>query len=92
MARSQGTTKHNTSKSCTNSAQYTRSRDTRSLSASPSASHSMHHPSLREESERTRRMIREVTSLGLNTFRIQRTSSMSSSAETVDSPPSARRS
>jgi hypothetical protein len=39
VARSQGTTKQNTSKSCTNSARYTRNRDTCSSSASASASH-----------------------------------------------------
>jgi hypothetical protein len=92
MARSWGTTKHNTSKSCTNSARYTQSRDTCSSSASPCAGHSMHHPFLREKSERTRRMTKEVTSQGLKTSRIPRTSSTSSSAETADSPPSARRS
>jgi hypothetical protein len=30
----------------------------------------MHHPSLREESERTRRMMKEVTSQGLKTSKI----------------------
>jgi hypothetical protein len=92
MARSRGTTTPNSRKSCTNNARYTRSRDTRSSSVSPSASHSMHHPSLKQESIRTRRTTRRVTSQGLKASRIRRTSSTSSSAETVDSLPSVRRS
>jgi hypothetical protein len=92
MARSRGTTTQNMRKSCTSNARYTRNRGTRFLSVSPSANHSMHHPSLKQESERTRRMTKEVTSQGLKTSRIRRTSSTSSSVETVDSPPSARRS
>jgi phosphomevalonate kinase len=43
----------------------------------------MPHPSLKQERERTRRMMMRV---------IPRTSSTSSLAETVDSPPSTRRS
>jgi phosphomevalonate kinase len=52
----------------------------------------MPHPSLKQERERTRRMMMRVTSRGLKTSRIPRTSSTSSLAETVDSPPSTRRS
>jgi hypothetical protein len=92
VARSRGATTHNLRKSCTNDARYTRSHSTRSSSVSASASHSMHHPSLKQESERTRRTRRRVTSRGLKTSRIRRTSSPSSSAEMADSPPSARRS
>jgi hypothetical protein len=47
VARSRETTTQNLRKSCTNNARYTLSRDTRSSSVSPSASHSMHHPSLK---------------------------------------------
>jgi hypothetical protein len=77
VVRGQGTMTHNSRKSCTNNARYTRSRDTCSSSVSPSASHSMHHLSLKQESERTRRMMRRVTSRGLKTSRIRRTSSTS---------------
>jgi hypothetical protein len=92
VARSQVTTTRNMRKSCTSSARYTQCHDTRSLSASPSASHSMHHLSPKQETKRTRRMMRKVKSRGLKTSRIRRMSSMSFSAETADSPPSARRS
>jgi hypothetical protein len=92
MARSRGTTTHNLRKSYTNNARYTRSRYTHSSSASPSASHSIQHASLKQKSERTRRTTRKVTSQGLKASRIQRTSLMSSSTDTMDFPPSARRS
>jgi hypothetical protein len=53
----------------------------------------MHHPSPKQKSERTRRMMKkEVTSRELKTSKIQKMSSTSSSEETVDSLPSARRS
>jgi hypothetical protein len=91
VARSRGTTTWNTSKSFINNAPYTRSRGTRSSSASPFANQSMHNPSLKLESEKTRRITKEVKSQGLKTFRIRRTSSTSSLAETADSPPSAQK-
>jgi hypothetical protein len=75
-----------------NNAQYTRSRGTRSSRVSPSENHSMLRPSLKLESEKTRRVTKEVASRRLKTSRIRRTSSTSSSAETEDSPPRARRS
>jgi hypothetical protein len=91
-ARSRGTTTRTTSKSCINNARYTQNRGIRSSSASPFENHSMLHPSPKQESERTRRMKKEVTSQGLKISRIQKISSTSSLVETADSPPSARRS
>jgi hypothetical protein len=93
VAKSQGTITQTTSKSCINNARYNRSRGIRSSNASPSKNHSMHHPSPKQKSERTRRMMKkEVTSRELKTSKIQKMSSTSSSEETVDSLPSARRS
>jgi hypothetical protein len=90
VARSWGIMTHNLRKSCTNNFRCTRSCNTRSSSASASASHSMPHPSLKQESKRTRRTTTRVTCRGLKTSWIRRTSSTSSSAETADSPPSAK--
>jgi hypothetical protein len=93
VARSQEATTRTMSKSRINNARYTRSRGIRSSSASLFENHSMHHPSPKQESERIRRMTKKgVTSRGVKTSRIRKTSSTSSSVETADSPPSVRRS
>jgi hypothetical protein len=91
-ARSRGTIKYNFRKSCTNGARCTRSQSIHSSCVPAFACHSMLHSFLKTKSGRIRGMMTRVISQGLNTSKTQRMPSTSSSAETVASLRSSRRS